>query len=209
MVQEHPRVFSRLDGRPSSPYRLVLLHVAEIELLQFEALQLNPLSIDKAQLVALHFKRAQLRRYMQALRKWPPEVLGDEFRLEDPLHMFLQRIGLMLAKLQRHEELIRFVGFLAIIWQKLLKPLLFSHNVSGFPNNHRPPCTTMPWNIRPALVVLWGVCWMFNPWSPIDDIQLQPLSAGEQTLFSSGMAFPGSNVHFVQLTVPTQISTVN
>jgi hypothetical protein len=26
----------------------------------------------------------------------------------------------------------------------------------------RAPCTTMPWTIWPALVVLWGVCWMFN-----------------------------------------------
>ena len=26
----------------------------------------------------------------------------------------------------------------------------------------RPPLnTTMPWNIKPSLVVLWGVCWMF------------------------------------------------
>jgi hypothetical protein len=24
-----------------------------------------------------------------------------------------------------------------------------------------PLSTTMPWNIRPCLVVLWGVCWMF------------------------------------------------
>lgn len=27
----------------------------------------------------------------------------------------------------------------------------------------RPPCTTMPWIIPPALAVLWGVCWMFWP----------------------------------------------
>ncbi|KAM0230512.1 hypothetical protein ACHAPO_009277 [Fusarium lateritium] len=30
-----------------------------------------------------------------------------------------------------------------------------------FPNNIRHTCTTMPWTIRPALLVLWGVCWMF------------------------------------------------
>lgn len=29
----------------------------------------------------------------------------------------------------------------------------------------RPPCTTMPWTIPPALAVLWGVCWMF--WPPL------------------------------------------
>jgi len=30
-----------------------------------------------------------------------------------------------------------------------------------FPNNIRHTCTTMPWTILPALIVLWGVCWMF------------------------------------------------
>lgn len=34
---------------------------------------------------------------------------------------------------------------------------------SEFPNNFRHTCTTMPWTIWPALVVLWGVCWMFYP----------------------------------------------
>lgn len=42
---------------------------------------------------------------------------------------------------------------------------------SVFPNGLRYPCTTMPWTIWPALVVLWGVCWMFYPpndaWQPI------------------------------------------
>ncbi len=42
-------------------------------------------------------------------------------------------------------------------WQKALFLLL----ISEFPNRLRPPCTTMPWTIWPALVVLWGVCWMF------------------------------------------------
>ena len=30
-----------------------------------------------------------------------------------------------------------------------------------WPNSHRPLSTTWPWNIKPSLVVLWGVCWMF------------------------------------------------
>ena len=32
---------------------------------------------------------------------------------------------------------------------------------SEWPNGRRPLSTTWPWNIRPSLVVLWGVCWMF------------------------------------------------
>lgn len=36
---------------------------------------------------------------------------------------------------------------------------------SEFPNIRRPLSTTFPWSIKPALAVLWGVCWMFydNP----------------------------------------------
>ena len=30
-----------------------------------------------------------------------------------------------------------------------------------WPDGRRPLSTTWPWNIRPSLVVLWGVCWMF------------------------------------------------
>lgn len=30
-----------------------------------------------------------------------------------------------------------------------------------WPSGKRPLSTTWPWPIRPALVVLWGVCWMF------------------------------------------------
>ena len=30
-----------------------------------------------------------------------------------------------------------------------------------WPSGRRPLSTTWPWNVRPALLVLWGVCWMF------------------------------------------------
>lgn len=32
---------------------------------------------------------------------------------------------------------------------------------SEWPGGRRPLSTTWPWNIKPSLVVLWGVCWMF------------------------------------------------
>jgi hypothetical protein len=47
------------------------------------------------------------------------------------------------------------------LWEKVLYLLLLYLSFSEFPNRLRPPCTTMPWTIWPALVVLWGVCWMF------------------------------------------------
>jgi hypothetical protein len=184
-----------------------LLEEVELAVLRLEVLPLNSLLPQKARLVALQLKVERLglhellglheRLGLRGLFEWilSIHVLRQKWRLEDLLCNLLRHE-------RRREELIRY--FLAMLWQKLLESLLFSGNVSEFPNKHRPPCTTMPWNIRPALVVLWGVCWMFNPWSPIDDIQLQPLSAGEQTLFSnSGKVFPHSNVHFVQLTFST------
>lgn len=48
-------------------------------------------------------------------------------------------------------------------WDKYLEKLRrsfddwFSEWVGGRP----PLSSTMPWNIKPSLVVLWGVCWMF------------------------------------------------
>lgn len=30
-----------------------------------------------------------------------------------------------------------------------------------WPNGQRPLNTTWPWNVKPSLVILWGVCWMF------------------------------------------------
>jgi hypothetical protein len=196
---------------------LLLFEKAELEVLRLETLRLNSLSLKKVQLVAFRLKEIQLRllkQVKQAMGQWEWWEIQFELVFESQpkslLHKVLRRTELILTELRRHRKLIHsFLGFLAMVWQKLLESLLFSHNASEFPNKRRPPCTTMPWNIRPALVVLWGVCWMFNPWSPIDGIQLQPLSADELTLFSSGKVFPHSNVHFVQLTSSTQILTMS
>lgn len=58
-------------------------------------------------------------------------------------------------------------GEMAKIFLRTLKTviylILFLSFFFEFPSNFRPPCTTMPWTIWPALVVLWGVCWMFQP----------------------------------------------
>ncbi|KAI8723098.1 C2H2-type domain-containing protein [Fusarium sp. LHS14.1] len=95
-----------------------------------------------------------------------------------------------------------------ILWLKICQRLMFlfyrlavytielSWSYSEFPGRIRPPCTTMPWTIWPALIVLWGVCWMFYP-SPgsspratelesqaLLDYQLQPEEFGGELLFS-------------------------
>jgi hypothetical protein len=47
------------------------------------------------------------------------------------------------------------------LWEKILYLLALYFSFSEFSGTLRPPCTTMPWTIWPALVILWGVCWMF------------------------------------------------
>jgi hypothetical protein len=59
------------------------------------------------------------------------------------------------------EILLLSLQYLAFLLQKILQYLLIFCKFAEFPNRRRPKCTTMPWNIWPSLVVLWGVCWMF------------------------------------------------
>ena len=71
--------------------------------------------------------------------------------------------------------------------------------LSKFLNKLHPLCTTMPWNIRSALVVLWGVCWMF--YSPPTALQLDEFNANwesELSNINSGNSFYGNslNNHF-------------
>ena len=44
-------------------------------------------------------------------------------------------------------------------WQYQKRP--FHDWFSEWPNGERPLSTTWPWNVKPSLIVLWGVCWMF------------------------------------------------
>lgn len=93
--------------------------------------------------------------------------------------------------LQRIYERLRFLYYRLVVYAIAC---LWSY--SEFPGRIRPPCTTMPWTIWPALIVLWGVCWMFYP-SPGRatgateleshsqlDYQLQPEEYGGDLLFS-------------------------
>jgi hypothetical protein len=55
-----------------------------------------------------------------------------------------------------------FALIVFLFLQTLFEQLVNAAKIFEFPDRLRPPCTTMPWNIWPALVVLWGVCWMFE-----------------------------------------------
>ena len=49
-----------------------------------------------------------------------------------------------------------------------------------WPNGQHPLSTTWPWNVRPSLLVLWGVCWMFyyGDGPPSSGAAEDPYSAG-------------------------------
>ena len=68
---------------------------------------------------------------------------------------------------------------LLILWLHLARAVQIFAHYSIYPGTIRPPCTTMPWTIWPALVVLWGVCWMFhiNGGAPSKEHRMQPAVA--------------------------------
>jgi hypothetical protein len=102
--------------------------------------------------------RSDVQRYLNlgwigvcdtlAARDLGMDNLMDLWQKFHPFLLLLQYFCLKLEKL-------------LALWEKVLYLLLLYLSFSEFPNRLRPLCTTMPWTIWPALVVLWGVCWMF------------------------------------------------
>lgn len=80
----------------------------------------------------------------------PTEEELRQVMLEELRRGILERLDRIIQTLQR--------------WLNLYALFLARFFFFEYPNNLRHLCTTMPWSIWPALVVLWGVCWMFyNP----------------------------------------------
>ncbi|ETS86056.1 hypothetical protein PFICI_04081 [Pestalotiopsis fici W106-1] len=73
------------------------------------------------------------------------------------------------------EEVEKLLEAIKLLYKAILTILiilaslfLFIFNPSRFQRPKHITCATMPWSIWPALVILWGVCWMFHsPWSPL------------------------------------------
>lgn len=95
-----------------------------------------------------------------------------------------------MEKRQRYETYLeRFERHIRDVIHRLqvfLQSLLIPCKTPKFPDGDEPMCMTMPWNILPALVVLWGVCWMFYS-SPgyVDQTEIRHSSSSENPGFSS------------------------
>ncbi|CAN9137554.1 unnamed protein product [Alternaria alternata] len=87
---------------------------------------------------------------------------------------------------QYMERLERFIREVTIRLQMFVVLLFLFCKFSGISDNDQPMCITMPWNIRPALIVLWGVCWMFYP--PQDYVD--PSNTQDAELYRN-VDFPG------------------
>ncbi|KAF5533463.1 hypothetical protein FNAPI_12665, partial [Fusarium napiforme] len=114
------------------------------------------------------------------------EILGKTYMLfpyeEEDLIDMIEEIEAILGRLKlwftrKYEELGRKKDVTEE--QGLVEPIF------EFPNNIRHTCTTMPWTILPALLVLWGVCWMFiigssqpeDEWRNAVDPRISPVPA--------------------------------
>ena len=89
------------------------------------------------------------------------ERSGDDCQLFLPLNL---TIALPVKEAPSAKASRRCFNFdLLVLFLYCLLVLLRLVVTSTFSEAIRPRCTTMPWTIWPALVVLWGVCWMFQP----------------------------------------------
>jgi hypothetical protein len=87
--------------------------------------------------------------------------LKQEAYIANLLHL-LRRLQYILFQVLVHRSITcldEFAQHWQTYWQQ--KKKLGEDWFTEWPSGQRPLSTTWPWNIRPSLIVLWGVCWMF------------------------------------------------
>lgn len=119
-------------------------------------------------LLSLHLGRLQDRSSAHAVRKssglaedsWSDESICDHFAA-NPQDIIWSLQENALDAIIRHY--LNIMNVYVLHWH-----LRWEHSkrigegwFAEWPNSHRPLSTTWPWNIKPSLLVLWGVCWMF------------------------------------------------
>jgi len=102
------------------------------------------------------------KKYQALLKEAHYELRRQLLRLgygDDKIDSLCEEINRILAEAAEAQRILSLMRILEAL-SKLLT-LVIMVCIFEFPNNLRPPSTTMPWVIVPALFVLWGVCWMF------------------------------------------------
>jgi hypothetical protein len=94
-----------------------------------------------------------------------------------PTHIIPWWILRLLLKVK--EFLLKLLIAILVALRSLAKGYGLGTLCSEYAHRRRPPCTTMPWNIWPALVVLWGVCWMFYGSPQITDSTWMDMGLGK------------------------------
>jgi hypothetical protein len=89
--------------------------------------------------------------------------LQDEKYIANLVHL-LRRLQYILFEILVHRSLWQ-INEIVLYWQEYRRQQnkLDDGWFAEWPNGERPLNTSFPWNIRPSLIVLWGVCWMFSP----------------------------------------------
>jgi hypothetical protein len=182
--------------------KATILTLKELRVRQ-QSLGLNFLSIlqhqrrDASIRKRLLLEQVERETLEQAERQAKREALkqGEREQLEQAEREQLeQAIGENLEH-ERIARLWRFLEYLSLLLLSILRFLLGCSKFGGFQNRQRPRCTTMPWNIWPSLVVLWGVCWMFinTPFVEFDATQFNSAFDDEQLpLFVPSKTFPST-----------------
>jgi hypothetical protein len=100
---------------------------------------------------------------------------------DDKIDNLCGRLNQVLAEAEKLLALMWLLEALLYFWTLVITVCFFE-----FPSNLRPPCTTMPWNILPALFVLWGVCWMFvNEASVLSSKEANANTSQGEVIYSS------------------------
>lgn len=188
MVQLGCLKFDPID-RLSSMAFLTLLRVEEIfEEITWKKCKERPGTLMERKKILVMMREESKRKLHELKRReWLVYARREYERHIARLEEQLERVEYERERIERLMEVIyRTLSWIGKLFEQLMKALLFICNFSEFPNKFRPPCTTMPWNIWPALVVLWGVCWMFyDNCGPVHHFRQQPLSAEEEQLQQS------------------------
>ena len=171
---------------------LDLLEQAALEALEHAALE----ALEQA--VRETLEQAARETLEQAEREQLEQLEQLEL-LEQAAREQLEQAGREQLEYERIARLWHSLENLALLLLSILRFLLGCSKFGGFQNRQRPKCTTMPWNIWPSLVVLWGVCWMFinTPFIEFDATQFNSAFDDEQLpLFVPSKTFPSARNSF-------------